>query len=336
MQISLISIYTQALYSHVCEIRENGFLRQYQSKESFTSFPHGRILIGQTLERSLSNGFPNKAAITWFQRSIDIPANQCILHAVLHLARLNSSLEEGRQGEYREIATKLNYCCQVLSGISTDFALSFMRDPIVSGRQSPPSERIYYRQALDLSRSILLAQAIDPSSSIGPVPLPSLLLNMPSIFEKYLRNVLGRGMRTRHTRTEVLDGNQPAPRGGRRPSLFDGGSTFPTNPDIVLTDGDANVVGIVEVKYKLAAEELPNRGDLEQALVYGMAYASPVVVLAQPAMHGQRPGWHDLGKFCEARVAMYLFDLSDDLENQERRFVETILEQISELPAALA
>jgi len=326
---SLVEIYAEALYGYLQEIQLRGFLRLYRAEEELSSTPHGRILVDRSIKRAIAAGVRNKVEIAWFQRTLDIPANRCLLHAVLYLAQFNDAVMNSEHPtEKRRVARMLNYCSQVLSGVSRDYSMAFLHDPIVIGSTSLPSQRTYYRPALELARAILRSRALHLKSSNGSLNLPSLLLDLPSIFERYIRNTLSNASENKQIFQSVLDGNRPSPGGARRASLFDNGSSFPANPDIVIMNSRNDCAAVVEVKYKPAIGEQPYRDDLEQTLVYGMAYKAPLAVVVQPAMAGQRSGWHELGLFRGMRVALHLIDLSSELKIQEQLLLKELKHHI--------
>ncbi len=70
--------YTDALLDYVDEVLDAGLLRIYERREDEGHFPHGRIDFTPTIQRFVARGIPNKAAFSWFERTVDTPANRCI------------------------------------------------------------------------------------------------------------------------------------------------------------------------------------------------------------------------------------------------------------------
>lgn len=325
---SLISLYADGLHRAVEEIASRGFLREYEWCEEVSSYPRGRILIGKTLQQATARGTRHKAAFGWHQRTTDISANRCLVYAAWRLAHYSrQSADIVRMGERRRTARQLNRCLQHLKGIQLDPTAGFLNDPFVTGRLPLPTLRGYYRPALDLALAIIGGQAVDIEDQNGGVRLPSLLIDMSSVFEAYLRHSLQRIAREDGWRARILDGNLLPSRGAAKTSLLDDGEPLKATPDIVIEAGPRRtpeVPVLIEVKYKLA-ERLPQRDDLNQVIAYGKSYRARTVVIVQPASGTTTPGWRRLGTLDGMTVGLYSIDLSaDDLVMQEAVFADAI------------
>lgn len=326
---SLLFLYASSLHAVIVEIRARGLLKRYELKEDFSSSLTGRIHMGRTYSRATAKGLHHKVTHLWFERTSDIAVNKLLLEAVYRLSALNNSLHlGGSNSETIRVSELLNNCKQMLPSVTRDASCSFLRDPLVAGLQAIPDDRCYYRDALELAKVILHGQGVDFLSSDGSLAMPSLLLDMPRLFEAYLRNILRDGLGRSGWQGRILDGNRLPPDGGARKSLFDDGEDFQANPDVVISRmlGEVELcAGIVEVKYKKASSARPLRDDLEQALVYGVAYKAQRVWIVQPVTDGQESGEVDLGEFKGMPVSMYLFDLADDPKKQEEAFVSSVV-----------
>lgn len=326
---SLIGLYAEALLQSVTEVTTSGLLREYEWREEVSSNPRGRILVGKSIQATIARGVHNKLAFGWYQRTTDIAANRCLLYAAHRLAQYNRRAgKDGRTGEFRRVARQLNRCIQLLPGVTLDASANFLRDPLVTGRVALPSLRRYYRPAIDLALAIIGGEAVDIESQEGNVRLPSLLLEMSRIFEAYLRNVLGQVCVDEGWDARVLNGNLGAPTGAAKPNLLDDGVAIKATPDIVLATGPVRSPtyrGVIEVKYKPAKNQTPDRADLDQTLAYGVSYRAESVVVVQPRLPQQVAGWRHLGTLQGMNVAIYLFDLgAEDLAAQELQFAHAV------------
>src|SRR5690606_30920124 len=70
--------YTDALLDFLDKLLDTGLMRTYERREGEGHFPHGRIEMTRTVQRFAAKGVPNKAAFSWFERTVDTPANRCI------------------------------------------------------------------------------------------------------------------------------------------------------------------------------------------------------------------------------------------------------------------
>lgn len=189
---------------------------------------------------------------------------------------------------------------------------------------------------------------MDIESRDGTLRLPSLVLDMSTIFEAYVRSVLQREFRAHpEWKARVLDGNKLMPEGGGKASLLDEGLRSEATPDIVLATGPkrtASFAGILDVKYKPAKNSedgkggkspRPDREDIEQIVAYGMSYRARTVATVQPISPAQIGGWRQLGKLRGMNVAIYLFDLAaEDLVAEERRLAQAVYDNILHEPGA--
>lgn len=322
----LVRLYADALTTAVERILDQGFFKEYQRRQAMTSMPHGRVLMGPTIQRSIGRGRRHEAAISWHQRTIDNPVNQCIRFAVYRLAAYSRRFADVLSAaDRRVIARQLNRCDQLLSGIELDLDQQFLSHALVTGAASLPALRQYYRPALDLSLAIISGSGVSMESTGGGIELPSLLISMDAVFESYLRNVLRGGFVDRDLPAEVLDGNRPP---GERELLDSGPAKISARPDVVIATGPRSAAAIpivLDAKYK-PARERPKRGDLEQVITYGVSYrASHIVVLQPHDPRGLSPGLHRIGSLIGMRIWMYVYDLgADNIAAEERRLVDAI------------
>lgn len=326
---SLVAMYAEALSRALDTVHTHGLLRDYERRETVTSMPHGRILVGQTIQRTAARGEQHRVPISWFQRTVDTPANRCLRYAVWRLAQYNEQFKADlRLSEYRRTARLLNRCMNELQGIELDLRTTFLTDPIVTGRQPLPTLRRYYRPALDLALAIAGGRAVALEEADSGLQMPSLLIKMSDVFEAYLRNVLVRAADTDAWGLRVLDGNKHAPAGAAKRNLLDSGVAHEATPDIVVAGGTRRLPEhrlLIEVKYK-PAKPTVDRDDLNQTLTYGVSYRTPELVIAQPRAGGSAiAGLRPLGTLAGMNVSLYVFDLdAEDLEDEEHRFVQAI------------
>jgi 5-methylcytosine-specific restriction enzyme subunit McrC len=315
---SLAGVYAEALYQQVQSITERGLLKEYERVEATTSFPHGRLEVGKTMQRHHSRGVLHRAEVAWFHRSADNPANRCLRYAVWRLAAYAHEVRESLTAKQRhQIDFHLNLTDRRLQGVALDLREEFLGDPIVSGRAPLPALRGYYRPALDIALTVCGRQAVVLERHGSRIRLPSLLVNMSDVFEAYVRAVL-RTAEGRGSALRVLDGNLKPPAGAAS-ELFADGTHVLATPDIVYARGDKTVL-VLDVKYK-PAERLPSRDDLNQVITYGLAYGVQRVGLVEPQSERRQvpAGLHRLGSISGLEVHRYITDLAaPDLREQER------------------
>lgn len=173
------------------------------------------------------------------------------------------------------------------------------------------ANRKYYEQALSIAVTILQGRSIQVSAH-GRMEMASYIINFETLFEDYLRNVLS--LRAEGTDFRVLDGNST----GARP-LFDDLAAPLAQPDIVVRLGNQMPI-IIDVKYK----DKPDRADINQVVTYSASYRTNVTLLAHQSSGRGDSGLNAVGTIGPLKVLAYGFDLSANLEDQEKKFAETI------------
>jgi 5-methylcytosine-specific restriction enzyme subunit McrC len=310
-----------ALRRGVSEIRDKGLLKEYVRKEERTSNPRGRLVVGATLVDA-ATGNHLRVASTWFHRTPDIPANQCLRYAVHVLSALNERLaRSGYAAAARRNGVALNQCAHDLQGVSLVDPRRFLTDPFVSGASALPALRSYYEQPLRVARAIARDQGVDITAPGSALTLQPLVVNMADAFEHYLREVLRSEADLGDRRVRVMDGNLPPPDGARH-ALLDN-NRFMAKPDIVIRSERQSDV-IIEVKYVPGdLRSQPRIDAIHQSLAYGVSTGARNVVIAQPAQAGAAVGLGPLGSVRGITLWHYVIDLgSPQLPSEEERFVD--------------
>jgi len=324
-----MDIYTDALLDHVDIILDAGLLRTYERRQGEGHFPHGRIDFTRTIQRFAARGVDNKVAYSWFERTVDTPANRCVRAAMEviyeHLAKVKSQPRRGDRARLARLAGQFH----AFEEVDTDSDYRFLADPEILGLVALPDPRAYYRPALDLSILILQGDGIALELGGSDVRLSSLLIDTNKLFENFVRVSLAKHAQTMGWPVEVLDGNAdgkvdlydvpdplPAPLGTPLPALAskDPGKA---QPDIALRALDGSFPLVAEVKNtahgKAAQSEdvLPERGEVEQAVTYALRYGLDFTLLIHPWIKGSR-GLVYVGRVRSVDVYDYRLDLSSD------------------------
>lgn len=329
---SLLQSLAETLVDALAVVEAEGLHRQYLRRTADTSFPRGRILMSETMRRHVARGMHHSAAVSWFEPSVDTPANRCAKHAIWYLAR---RFEGARRNPVnRRLLTNLNRLYQMFGGVALDPTLGFLSDSLVEDPRGLPANRSYYERALRLAAMIARGSGVAFGQRGGEVELASLTVNLEDTFEKYLRAVLSWGLSDSLPDMRVLDGNLIAPKGGGK-NLFattrsdDLGKKSPATPDIVLrwynTDASKNNHPVViDVKYKVYRPRA-DREDVNQMVTYAASYGSPVAMIAHPYQEKSKHGLHAVGRVGSIALYQYGFDLSAlDLDAEEAAFVSSV------------
>jgi 5-methylcytosine-specific restriction enzyme subunit McrC len=320
---SLIDLFAGWLAARVDVIASEGLLLLYEQREEATSFPRGRVLAGATLTQLRPRGIRHRAVSSWFVRTADNPANRCLKYAIWFIAGRLAVLGS-RTASRRQLLQRLGALYELFASVPLDHSLSFLSDPLVTGARATPSLRRYYRPALDLAAAIVRRYAVDVEVTGRGVDLPSMVLDMDSIFEGYLRNTL-QAEAARAGGIDVLDGNAA----GKKP-LFDDPPSENATPDIVFRAAEHRSPLVVEVK-NVPVNGNSSRGAIEQAVTYAAAYRCNRVVLAHPRARNQdKAGLRLQGRIGDLAVYQYVFDLeAADLLVEESKFADSMFDLCS-------
>jgi len=323
-----MDLYADALLDYVDDLLDKGLHRVYVHREDEGHFPHGRIDVNRTVQRFAARGIPNKAAYSWFERTVDTPANRCVKAAMeVVYGHLTKKRPQQRKGGAKRLARLVGQMA-ALEEVNNDPDWRFMDDPQVLGLDPLPDPRAYYRAALDLSVAILRGAGITLDVSGRDVQLASQLIDTNKLFERFVRVSLEKYGKRHGWPVKVLDGNTdgsvtfydvpnplPAPFGEPLEALA---SRDPgrAQPDVVFRAADGTFPLVAEVKNKRSSDDaLPDRDDVEQAVTYALRYGLTTALLIHPWSRG-RAGLVYVGRVRNVDVYDYRLDLSlhDDLD----------------------
>ena len=330
---SLLDLLTRGLLLAIDEIRQQGLHHDYVQRITNTSFPHGRIMVGETLQRHLGRGISHRAVTTWFERAIDTGPNRCLKFVLAYLAHHYRSLPQDRKT--KQYLTDLNHAFLLFDSVSTDTTQTFMAEPLVREPIMMPITRSAYVPALSLALTILRNRSV-AFTTHGTLHMPAFVIALYEIFEAYIRKVLHNALRDQTWWLDVLNGNLSPEAGGGRKRLFQEG--YPTDlavqdatPDIVLKSHGPTTAApypvIIDTKYT-AITRVADRDAIEQAITYGASYRAPHVVLVFPYV--DRPallsGLQTVGHLGNVVVHQYVFNLDAPItDTEERAFASAIL-----------
>ncbi|GIJ09178.1 hypothetical protein ACFFMR_23775 [Micromonospora andamanensis] len=324
-----MDVYADALLDYLDELLDAGMMRSYERRDDEGCFPHGRIDFTRTMQRFAARGVPNKATYSWFERTIDIPANRCIKSAMQAVhAHLSKSKAKPRKGDRAKI-TRLAGQLLAFEEVEEDTSYQFLDDSLVLGLTPLPEARAYYRSALDLSIVILRGVGIALELGGTDVRLSSLLIDTNKLFENFVRVSLSKSAARQGWPMEVLDGNSEG-----RVDLYDVPDPLPSplgkpinalasldpgkaQPDVVLRGLDGSFRLIAEVKNTVHGKNarfddvLPERDEVEQAVTYALRYGLDFTVLIHPWFKGTK-GLVYVGRVRSVDVYDYRLDLSTE------------------------
>lgn len=316
--------YAIALLDYLDELLDAGLMRAYERREGEGHSPHGRLDFTRTVQRFAVKGVPNKAGFSWFERSVDTPANRCIKAAMeVVYDHLIATQTMPRKGDVKRLRRLVGHFV-AFEEVTDDVDHRFLEDPLVIGHTPLPDSRSYYRPVLDLSMLIVRGMGITLDLGGSDVQMGSLLVDTNRLFEKFVRISLDRYARAQRWPVDVLDGNTegrvplydvpdplPSPLGSQMSAMAsrDAGAA---QPDIVLRAPDGSVPLIAEIKNTPTSDSAnPDRGHVEQAVTYAVRYGLDFALLIHPWSSGSK-GLLYIGRVRSIDVYDYRFDMSSE------------------------
>jgi 5-methylcytosine-specific restriction enzyme subunit McrC len=299
----ILAAIATAFISVLRVLEVEGLRKQYEELNEGGPFVKGQIQFGDSVQRFWSRGTRHAAVCRYFDLSTDLPLNRLLryaCHTLLAQHQASGILKNsvGELAHFEEVLAR--------SGVRLEFP-----DERYSTTAHLTETQPTQRRAVRLAQLLISGRGVELPAAGSDVALPSFLVNMETLFEKYMRQVLSQ----RLDDAAVLDGNAEGSK-----QLFDDRQTPPANPDVVIRKPDHHVV-IGEVKYK-ASE---SRDDINQVLAYSLSYRAPTIVLILPAESSAERGLSEVGRVGHVRVCRYRFNLAAaDLEAEERDFGEAI------------
>lgn len=315
--LSILDLLAEQLVILFARITDRGLVADYISDEVFEQAPRGKINAWKSAVTSRTAGKP-LAYCSTFKRTTDIPANRALKAAVLSLLAQCDRLPTSLVKPARMAALKK--CLRTIQDVTAVHDASLDQAKLAAFLRRVPSQHSHYIDGLVLAGLVISKQGISFRTLAGDAALPSVLIEMDSIFESYARRVLMTGLAGE---ISVLDGNISGD-GGAKAMLYEAAPPDQKNPfvtpDIVLKkEGIVRIV--IDVKYKPPGE-LPSREDLNQIIAYAVRYGCKNGMLLYPARRHDKPSIQLIGELAGISIYMGHLDLSaPDIDAEEKLFV---------------
>jgi 5-methylcytosine-specific restriction enzyme subunit McrC len=293
---------TETFVRDATRIETDGLLKRYMVRY-YEGNPRGRISLEHSLRRHWARGHRHKLSSAASALTCDLPENQLLLAAARRLLGLLAVLAPEARSE---ILTSLAHFATLLERAGVDEPKE-LTDVIVSADQCSPA----YERAIALAKAILAGKAVAIPEDGDEIMLASIVVDMETLFERYVRALLIRDL----NEYSVLDGN----RTGAKP-FFDDRPSPRAQPDIVVKTGNTAVL-IGEVKYKPHY----SREDLNQILTYASSFRCRRVVLMLPSISQDERICETVGTLDSSVVYLARLEIGEgDIARSENRFTAAV------------
>jgi len=246
------------LLQELKKIRTLGFLKRSVPKIEGRKNIRGKILVKDTILRSLAVGRKTQIFCSYYDLSKNIPENMAIKFTLWLLL----NLQETPKAAVNEFFDRYRYFANVDSISRPQHTLDEVEDRI--GKNRIPSARQYYLDILNLCIFFITHSKLEYVTE-KKVKLRAFIIDMNTIFEEYVR----------HTLKDIVYPEFKIDKGLK--PLFDNRNDFSTDPDYLISK-DNQVICIGDAKYK----EKPSSDDFYQIFTYLDVYNSDKGILVYP------------------------------------------------------
>jgi len=269
----IVALYVREL----ARLIDRGLAWGYAERRSSLPTVRGRLDVRAQVRRN--PGARHRFACVYDELGFDTRENRVLL-AALEAARAVSRVSP-RSGA--GLGPLLRRCAEALSDVRP---VTIRRGELDLVRAPAGAE--HYRVALALARPLLAGYAAGhrPGSSA----VPTLVVEMPALFERFVCGVLERGLSRGAGQMHGLR----VRRAGHAIALDEGRRAL-LSPDAIIECRGAPVC-VVDAKYKVADRsaagtgvQRPGSDDLYQMLAYCVGYRSPCAALVYPEPCGAAP-----------------------------------------------
>lgn len=251
------ALLTRAFFSRLRQIEKESLWPHRTLTRSALPSPRGRVHVVPTL-LALAKRKTNPVHCSFKQKTLDTPEHRVLGAASSRLLNLGFVNDADRAIAIR------------WASYNTRLTAREIEDVIIGlNERRYTGPRSYYIPALLMAR-LILAEAGIALGTTNTISSESLMVNMPALFEKYLRSLLSAAFSNRGFLVEKRDSTAL--------TLFeDGGCKL--IPDILISDSKRLRL-ILDAKYKPA--ETSNEADFYQMMSYLTIYQINTGVLISP------------------------------------------------------
>lgn len=318
---SLLDVLADQLLAAFDRVWESGLLKSYERRQRIGSSPFGRIDPFQTAWRSAKAGLPT-AVSSAFHRTSDFAPNRILRFA---FEKLLARYHGNNSPSQRRRILRIRQAAARLEDLGRPSRFDLAPEAIARTLRHLPIQHEGYADALMLAQLIVTDSGFSIRGNDGMAILPSIIIDMAKVFESYVRRVLADHFKD-DVDVAVWDGNSASP-GGAKKALFDpveaGVKNVPVTPDIVI-EVKGSVRLVIDAKYKTAPKQ-PERGDVNQVVLYGARYGTERVMLLHAGRAESETNVSLLGNVGPYQVYNGRADLNAaSIENEEKQLTAAI------------
>lgn len=258
-------IFIRSMLRGLTTVVNRGLMKRYITIEDPPPW-RGKLCISQTIVRQRAKGIKFRAHFDYTTLSHNVIENVALKEAVLACV----AFETKDKGTRKDIAELMAFKAAFEQIPRWEGRLSSLLSALAARASYVPANYLYYQSPLWMAYSILQGQVPAPES-VGYAHLDSLIVDVASAFESFVRKTLSRGIETYGWR--VTDGNlRPSP-------LFTTTDRYLVHPDVIVEHATGSPL-VIEVKYKVR----PTEADRYELLAFMEALDADIGVFVCPGV----------------------------------------------------
>jgi len=294
------------------KLDEGGVYKEYLEKSENSTTPRGRMNFRKTAAHNWPRGKFSKIYIDFYEFTADTPLNRMIKFALWYCLNCMTKFKSSDVNLIRQLHFYYGFFGTVL--LDKNRLFSTKAKDLIENNKIPPL-RHYYINICKLCSYILEQAGIQVNEEVGEIQALSFVIDMETMFENYVRNVLRDSVLILKSALMVYDGNKEG-----KGFLFQDNKRYEAKPDIILKNGDQCRL-LIEVKYKTKLQE----SDRYQVIAHSLSYSANRAVLLVPYDGQPQRGLVKLGSIGDIEVYEYYYNLeSQNLDLEEQLYCETM------------
>ncbi len=308
----------ECLANELQALNSEGILKEYVVSSDKTHKIRGRISVSESIKSLWSHGHFNKAAIEYYDFTLNNPFNKLIKYTLNYCIRELDVISSDKIKLRNQLIEFYSTFDAVELDDSRDFLISVL-DAIENDKVSVL--RKYYINICEICRLIINKVGVSFDEVGSNLEMNSFILDMAKTFENYLLNSIRFHRSVFSESTVLLDGNKE----GRKkfynqPSFAKGDA----KPDIIVKEGSEYKI-IADAKYKTSSKDTDRYQVISHALSYGAKVAVLILPKGEDRTTKSLVKLGGVGDDFEIEVYEYFYNLSsDNLEQEEINLVTTL------------
>jgi 5-methylcytosine-specific restriction endonuclease McrBC regulatory subunit McrC len=268
-------------------IHRKGFIREIETRRADLDQPRGII----DIEQSLLNQAEGRAQQHCLLKEVnyDNSANSLLHYAGIHLLRLFRQYSEKYDNPaYSQIFSQVHEEVRHLDDLDVGSSRRRMDEYQRFSLDDLPTQRRYYKQAIDVSRSIVMSSLGTPAMTSDRELVVDYVLNMETLFEEYSQVAIEQELQSisQYDHVDVLE-NVSAVESPHIKPFEDVGQVY-HEPDHALEEGD-DTLAVLDSKYYAEDKDPVRHSDLRsQLFAYTYLLGTEQMAFVMPLAAPQR------------------------------------------------